>query len=50
MFYLSDGFAGQYKNFMNLCHHSVDFGFEAEWHFLLPPHMARGHLMVLGDF
>ena len=33
MFYFSDGCTGQYKNcknFMNLCHHSVDFGFEAE--------------------
>ena len=36
VFYFSDGCAGQYKNcknFMNLCHHSVDFGVEAEWHF-----------------
>ena len=43
VFYFSDGCAGQYKNcknFMNLCHHSVDFGFEAEWHFL-PLHMER---------
>ena len=32
VFYFSDGCAGQYKNFMNLCHHSVDFGVEAEWH------------------
>ena len=23
---------------MNLCHHSVDFGFEAEWHFLATSH------------
>ena len=53
MFYLSDGFAGQYKNcknFMNLRHHSVDFGFEAKWHFLLPLHTARGHAMVLGGY
>ena len=35
VFYFSDGCAGQYKNcknFKNLCHHSVDFGVEAEWH------------------
>ena len=36
VFYFLDGCVGHYKNcknFMNLCHHSVDFGFEAEWHF-----------------
>ena len=41
MFYFSDGCAGQYKNcknFMNLCHHSVNFGFEVEWHCLATPH------------
>ena len=41
VFYFSDGCAGQYKNcknFMNLCHHSVDFGFEAEWHFFATSH------------
>ena len=36
VFYFSDSCAGQYKNcknFMNLCHHSVDFRAEAEWQF-----------------
>ena len=49
VFYFSDGCAGQYKNGKNLYHHSVDFGFKAEWHFL-PLHMARGCAMVLGDY
>ena len=34
--YFSDGCAAQYKNckkFLNLCHHEVDFGIAAEWHF-----------------
>ena len=41
VFYFSDGCAGQYKNcknFMNLCHHSVDFGLEAEWLFFATSH------------
>ena len=41
VFYFSDGCAGQYKkckNFMNLHHHSVDFGVEAEWHFFAISH------------
>ena len=41
VFYFSDVCAGQYKNcknFMNLCHHSVDFGFEAEWLFFATSH------------
>ena len=47
VFYLSDGCAGQHKTCKNLCHHSVDYGFEAEWH-LLPLYTARGHAMVMG--
>ena len=52
VFYFSDGCAGQYnncKNFMNLCHHSVDFGVEAEWH-VLPLHTARDLAIVLGAY
>ena len=39
--YLSDGAAAQYKNrknFLNLCHHKVDFGIDAEWHFFATSH------------
>ena len=39
IFYFSDGAASQYKNrtnFINLCNHEVDFGIQAEWHFLRP--------------
>ena len=38
---MSDGCAGQYKNcynFTNLCHHEVDFGVPAEWHFFATSH------------
>ena len=34
--YFSDGAASQYKNrkkFSNLCHHKLDFGVKAKWHF-----------------
>ena len=31
--YFSDGCAGQYKNFLNLCYHSSDFGLRAIWSF-----------------
>jgi len=39
--YFSDGAAAQYKkrkNFLNLCHHKVDFGIDAEWHFFATSH------------
>ena len=39
--YFSDGAAAQYKNrknFINLCHHKIDFGIPAEWHFFATPH------------
>ena len=39
--YWSDGCAGQYKNyknFMNLCQHTVDFGFQAIWSFFATSH------------
>lgn len=26
------------KNFLNLCHHKVDFNIEAEWHFFATSH------------
>ena len=48
VFYFSDCCADQYKNyknFMNLRHHSVDFGVEAEWQFL-SLHAARGRVMA----
>ena len=41
VFYFSDGAAAQYKNrknFMNLCHHEVDFGIPAQWHFSATSH------------
>ena len=41
MVYFSDGAASQYKNrknFINLCHHEVDFGVPAEWHFSATSH------------
>ena len=31
--YFSDGFAAQYKNFLNLCHHNADFNISTEWNF-----------------
>ena len=49
--YFSDGCAGQYrnyKNFMNLCHHSVDFGVEAEWHCFATSH-SKGPCDGVGD-
>ena len=39
--YFSDGAAAQYKNrknFINLCHHEIDFGIPAEWHFFATSH------------
>ena len=39
--YFSDGAASQYKNrknFLNLCHHEMDFGLKAEWHFSATSH------------
>ncbi len=39
--YFTDGCAGQYKNknnFINLCHHEEDFGFEGEWNFFATSH------------
>ncbi len=39
--YTSDGAKSQYKNrknAANLCHHFVDFGVEAEWHFSATSH------------
>ena len=41
VYYFSDGAASQYKNrknFINLCHHKVDFGVYAEWHFSATSH------------
>ena len=41
IFYFSDGCAGQYKNrnfFINLCHHELDYGIPAEWHFFATSH------------
>ena len=41
LFYFSDGYAEQYKNyknFVNLCHHEVDFGISAEWIFFATSH------------
>ena len=41
MFYFSDGAAAQYKNsknFINLCHHEIDFGIPAQWHFSATSH------------
>ena len=41
VFYFSDGAAAQYKNrknFINLCHHEVDFGIPAQWHFSATSH------------
>ena len=37
VYYFSDGCAGQYKNFINLCH-KEDFGFFAEWNFFATSH------------
>ena len=39
--YFSDGAASQYKNlknFINLCHHKLDHGIKAEWHFFATSH------------
>ena len=39
--YFTDGCGGQYKNFknfLNLCHHEVDFGLTAEWNFFATSH------------
>ena len=39
--YFSDGAGSQYKNyknFVNICHHSHDFGVEGEWHFFAISH------------
>ena len=39
--YFSDGAASQYKNFknfINLCHHELDHGIKAEWHFFASSH------------
>lgn len=39
--YVSDGAAGQYKNyknFANLMHHKEEYGYEAEWHFTATSH------------
>ena len=39
--YFSDGCAGQYKNkfnFINIAHHSRDFGIACEWHFFATSH------------
>ena len=41
MNYYSDGCAGQYKNcknFLNLCHHEIDFSLTAEWNFFATSH------------
>ena len=41
LYYFSDGCGSQYKNyknFLNLCNHSNDFGFEAEWVFFATSH------------
>ena len=41
MIYISDGASSQYKNFnyfANLCHHEVDLGTKAEWHFFATSH------------
>ena len=41
IYYFSDGCSGQYKNrknFVNLCHHEMDFGIPAEWHFFATAH------------
>jgi len=39
--YFSDGCVAQYKNYKNLtnlCHHHIDFGIHAEWHFFATSH------------
>ncbi len=41
VYYFCDGAAAQYKNrnfFINLCHHELDFGVPAEWHFSATSH------------
>ena len=36
--YFSDGCAGQYKNFLNLTHHQLDFNLAASWSFFASSH------------
>ena len=41
LLYFSDGAASQYNNFKNLtnlCHHHIDHGLDAEWHFFATSH------------
>ena len=48
--YFSDGAASQYKNrknFSNLCHHELDFGIKAKWHFSATSH-GKGACNGLG--
>ena len=50
MFYFSDGATAQYKNrknFINLCHHEVDFRVPAQWHFSATSH-GKGACDSLG--
>ena len=49
VFYFSYGAAAQYKikNFINLCHHKIDFGIPAQWHFIATSH-GKGDCDGLG--
>ena len=50
MFYFYYGAAAQYKirkNFINLCHHEIDFGIPAQWHFSATSH-GKGDCDGLG--
>ena len=41
VFYFCDRDGVQYKNrknFINLCHHAIDFGIHAQWHFSATSH------------
>ena len=38
IFYFSDSQYKNRKNFINLCHHTEDFGVQAEWHFSATSH------------
>jgi hypothetical protein len=41
VYYFSYGAPARYKNknnFINLCHHNIDFGITAEWHFFATSH------------
>lgn len=41
LFYFTDGCAGQYKNwknFLNVYFHKIDFGYDCEWHFHATSH------------